>query len=479
MDGSLGAFNMILLAVPGIALKIAVRAFYGRRRLLARDPLEATLSLAGTLLIVLAVLGTIIGLIGVWWLLIVLGVLLLIAYLMVVDRLRRAEHKALLWSLATAAEKGIPLSEAARAYADETMGHTGARAMRLAQALEQGQPLPAAAEAARLRMNPAMRLAVGLGESLGTLGPAMKQQLDDAQQGEGAVRDSVIRFAWLGLVVIVMAGINTFVMLKIVPVYVRMFEEFELELPGPTVMLIEMCESIVQPAGILLALAGVAMFLLVVLLAAGLIILLIERVRGGDKREGMPLHWRIIAIVAIGLAILIFIAFPFSIPILMLLAVASFLAGWLPRDLPVVWRIFRRYDGALVMRGLAVGIRRGLPLPQALAAVTEHYPIRRICRLLGVVSAEVAFGHVWQQSLERSKLISAADAAVLAAAERVGNLPWALEEMADSAIRRQLYRTQVVLQFLFPPVLVLIGGFVAFVMTSLFLPLIALIQGLT
>ena len=479
MDGSLGAFNMILLAVPGIALKIAVRAFYGRQRLLARDPLEATLSLAGTLLIVLAVLGTIIGLIGVWWLLIVLGILLLVAYLMVVDRLRRAEHRALLWSLATAAEKGIPLSEAARAYADETLGHTGSRALRLALALEQGQPLPAAAAAARLRMNPAMRLAVGLGESLGTLGPAMKQQLDDAQQGEGAVRDSVVRFAWLGLVVIVLAGINTFVMLKIVPVFERMFMEFELELPAPTVLLIDMCKRIVEPAGILLAIAGLAMFLLVVLLAAGLIILLIERVRGGDRREGMPLHWRLIAIVAIGLAILILIAFPFSIPVVMLLAVASFLAGWLPRDLPVVWRIFRRYDGALVMRGLAVGIRRGLPLPQALAAVTDHYPIRRICRLLNVVSAEISFGHVWHQSLERSKLISGADAAVLAAAERVGNLPWALEEMAESAIRRQLYRTQLVLQFLFPPVLLLIGGFVAFVITSLFLPIIALIQGLT
>ena len=34
----------------------------------------------------------------------------------------------------------------------------------------------------------------------------------------------------------------------------------------------------------------------------------------------------------------------------------------MPRDLPVVWRLFRRYDGALVMRGLALAVRRGLPL---------------------------------------------------------------------------------------------------------------------
>ena len=478
MDGSLGAFNMILLAIPGIALKIAVRAFYGRQRLLARDPLEATLSLAGTLLIVLAVLGTIIGLIGVWWLLIILGVLLLVAYLMVVDRLRRSEHKALLWSLATAAEKGIPLSEAARAYADETLGHTGARAMRLAQALEQGQPLPAAASAARLRMSPAMRLAVGLGESLGTLGPAMKQQLDEAKQAEAAVRDSIVRFAWLGLVVIVLVGINGFVMLKIVPVFEKMFQEFELELPTPTLLLINVSNLIVKSSAYFFFAIGIAMVGLIVLLCVGFAVFLFDVLRGQTKRDRTPLVWKIIMVLGAGLVVLFLLAFPLGIPILLLLAVAAFLSGWFPRDLPVIWRFFRRYDGALVMRGLAVAVRRGLPLPQALSAVADHYPIRHVCRVLDVVESEIAFGHVWHESLRRSKLISRADAAVLAAAERVGNLPWALEEMAESALRRQLYRTQIVLQLLFPPVLLLVGLFVTFVVVSLFLPLIALVQGL-
>jgi type II secretory pathway component PulF len=328
-------------------------------------------------------------------------------------------------------------------------------------------------------MNPGLQLAVGLGEALGMLGPAMKQQLDDSQQAEGELRDSVMRFAWLGLIVLALAGINTFVMLKIVPVYARMFEEFELELPGPTVLLVEICKSIVEPAGFLLAAAALAVLGMALLLVAGLCIWFIDRIRGGDKREGMPLSWKLIAIVTTGLALFVLIAFPPAIPILMLLAVACFLAGWLPRDLPLVWRIFRRYDGALVMRGLAIAVRRGLPLPQALAAVTDHYPIRRICQLLGVATAEVSFGHVWQDALRRTKLISEADAAVLAAAERAGNLPWALEEMAESAMRRQLYKTQLVLQILFPPVLLVIAGFVAFVMVSLFMPLIALIQGLS
>lgn len=479
MDGTLGAFNLILLAVPGIALKIAVRAFYGRRQALSRDPLEASLSLAGTLLIVMAVVGTIIGLIGVWWLLIILGVLILIAYLVVIDRLRRAEHKALVWSLAIAAEKGIPLAEAARAYSDETLGHTGARALRLAQALEQGQPLAGAARYARLRIGPPMRLAIGLGESLGMLGPAMKQQLDDSQQADAALREAVVRFAWLGVIVLALVSINTFVMLKIVPVFEKMFQEFELELPTPTMLLINISNLIVKSSEYFFLAMGLAVIGLILLMVVGFVIFVVDVLRGQTKRDQTPLWRKVIWVVGAGLVVLFLLSFPLGIPVLMLLAIAAYMAGWLPRDLPVIWRLFRRYDGALVMRGLAIAVRRGLPLPQAIAAVADNYPIRRICRVLDIVEAEISSGQVWQESLRRTKLISRADAAVLAAAERAGNLPWALEEMAESAIRRQLYRTQIFLQLLFPPVLLLIGTFVMFVVVSLFMPLIALIQGLT
>ena len=43
-----------------------------------------------------------------------------------------------------------------------------------------------------------------------------------------------------------------------------------------------------------------------------------------------------------------------------------------------------------------------------------------------------------------------ADHAVLQAAQRVGNLPWAMQEMADSARRRFFYRLQGIIQTVFP-----------------------------
>jgi type II secretory pathway component PulF len=277
----------------------------------------------------------------------------------------------------------------------------------------------------------------------------------------------------------VLASINTFVMIRIVPVYAKMFEEFELNLPRATGLLIEMSDSIVKSWEYFFLAIGFVVIGLSLLLVVAFVIFVVDVMRGQTKRDQTPLWRKIIWVAGAGLVVLLLLSFPLGIPMLLLLAAAAFMAGWFPRDLPVVWRLFRRYDGALVMRGLAIAVRRGLPLPQALDAVAEHFPISRITRLLEIVSAEVAFGHVWHESLRRVKLISGADAAVLAAAERAGNLPWALEEMAESAIRRQFYRTQLVLQLLFPPLLLVIGGFVAFIMVSLFMPLIALIQGLS
>src|SRR6185436_13106190 len=145
---------------------------------------------------------------------------------------RYSQHRALLWSLAAAAQRGVPLAEAARAYADETLGDTGLRALALAESIERGETLSTAVRIARLRMGAAIQLAVRLGERLGLLGPAIGQQLHDTQHIDAAVRDVFGRFVYLAVVVIVMMGISTFLMLRIMPVYQRMFQEFGIRLPA-------------------------------------------------------------------------------------------------------------------------------------------------------------------------------------------------------------------------------------------------------
>jgi type II secretory pathway component PulF len=425
LNQSLGPFALILLVIPAVALRIAIRALFGRKRLSVADPMQVLLSLASSLMFVLAGIGVITGLLGFWFLFIPLPFIGIILALMLLDRTRRSEHRGLVWALAAAANRGIPLPEAARAYADETLGDTGVRAMALAENLERGQTLTQAARRARLRLGTAMKLAVQLGESLGSLSPAMRQQLDDSQQIDGTLRDAIGRFFYLGTIIIVMNGVCTFVMLKIVPVFQRMFEEFGLKLPAMTILVIDASNWFVN------------------------------------------FGWLPIM--------------PFLTLLLptFLLAALLYYAGWFPRNLPVVWRLFKRYDGALVMRGLALGIRRGMPLPPALRLVAESYPLSIIRWRLRTAAERVEAGLDWCESLRQTGLIAQADAAVLRAAQRAGNLPWALEEMADSALRRQVMHIMAWLQILFPIALVGVGIFVFVFVCGLFLPLISLIQGLT
>ena len=153
--------------------------------------------------------------------------------------------------------------------------------------------------------------------------------------------------------------------------------------------------------------------------------------------------------------------------------------GAFPRGFPLIWPLFRRYDGAIVMRGLALSLRRGLPMPEALKLVEESYPLPVVGRRLKWARQRVENGQDWRQALLSVSLISQADAAVLAAAERVGNLDWALEEMASSSLRRQAHRVQIGLQILFPVLLLSVGLVVFIIVCGLFMPLISLIQGLS
>ena len=421
----LGPVNLLLLVPPAAALIVAMRILFGRSRRAAPEPMQVLMSVSSVTMLVMVVLGLLLGTIGPFLIFIPLPLICIVLGLMVWDRTRRSEHRGLIWALASAAGRGIPLPEAARAFADETPSRTGARSLRLAESLERGQPLSTATRSARLRMGTPVRMTVRLAESLGLLGPAMKQQIEESQQIDAALREAIGRFFYLATVVIVMQGVLTFTMLKIVPVFQKMFEEFGLKLPALTNLVINLSNWFV--------------------------------LRG----------W--------------FLLVPFSAIFLpcFFIAATLYYVGWFPRGWPIWWWLFRRYDGAVVMRGLALAVRRGLPMPEALKLVEESYPLPIVSRRLAHVRQGVERGQAWQQCLVQERLISRGDAAVLGAAERVGNLDWALDEMAASGLRRQAHRVQIALQILFPVLLMSVGLVVFIIVCGLFMPLISLIQGLS
>jgi type II secretory pathway component PulF len=76
-------------------------------------------------------------------------------------------------------------------------------------------------------------------------------------------------------------------------------------------------------------------------------------------------------------------------------------------------------------------------------------------------------------------LIRGAEAAVFQAAERAGNLAWALDEMANSNIRRLTYRLRAWLNVLFPLLVLVFGGCVLVIGVGILQPLFQMIASLS
>ncbi|MDP6469159.1 MAG: type II secretion system F family protein [Pirellulaceae bacterium] len=153
--------------------------------------------------------------------------------------------------------------------------------------------------------------------------------------------------------------------------------------------------------------------------------------------------------------------------------------GWLPRDFPVANWLTRRYDGALVMRTLGLAAQEQRPFSNVIAILARLYPKRSVRGSLDEAGRRINRGEPWTESLQRTGIIREADGTVLEAAERTGNIAWALEEMADSGMRRWVFRLRIVLNVLFPILVLVLGLIVAFLVIGLFVPLTSLIEGMS
>ena len=422
MNDTLGPFNLVLLAIPGLALLLCMRLLYGRKPSAVPDSALLMLRTAGRLMVGTAFGGVVFAGLGPAGFILIL--VFLVVQLMVLDRRMRLEHQALLASIGVAAEKGIPLPEVVLAFADEMNSAGARRALWLVQALQQGVPLDQALSYAWIKCSTATRMAVRVGISLGALSPALRSQAETSHELETVVRPMFMRWIYLLHLLLVGEFIVIFIMIWIVPVFDKMFAEFGLKLPVMTILLINFSRWVVDYG------------------------------------------WPIFFLLSMGA----FVA--------CLASIFSFI-GWLPRSMPILNRLFRRYDGAIVLRSLALAIRRGQSVHASLRLMADIYPLGTVRNWLSKAADRVERGEDWCAALRKVRLIDRTDEVVLRSAQGAGNLPWALEEMAESLLRREMYRWQAWYNIISPLLILALGACVAFVCVALFLPLVGLIQGLS
>jgi type II secretory pathway component PulF len=384
-----------------------------RSVLLALAVVFCKILLAFTVLVAL-VFGLVAGLLP--------GIIVAIVLIAAVVRYRRSEMRYLIANLAEAAERGIPLETVAMAYAQEGSGSLAKRARNLADYLDAAMPLSLALSRSRLALSPEVQLAADVGEKTGTLPQSLKKTLSQSAEYERIQGAMVLRFFYLLWVLFMAIFVLTFVMLKIIPTFEMLFQDYGMRLPMATQLMIQISRVCAQFGFVLLPL-----LLLVCVFAA--------------------------------------------------MATLAYM-GLSMRGVPIVGRLYSTIDSTSVLRLLSVAVREKRPLVGNLELLAAYAPVSLSRSRLHRAIRQLTDGAHWCDALQHARLLTRAQAAVLKAAERAGNLAWALEEMADSAVRRTVLRAQAVLNVLFPGAILVFGLGVMFAAVSILLPLFDLINKL-
>jgi type II secretory pathway component PulF len=412
------------LILLGLALRMAVRITYGARGAEPGDPIYVFLHTSALVLIGLGILPAVLGgtatLVGG-----ILGLLAVTTFVEVVVYRRVTQRRSMAKMLALLVERGRQLDSSVLFAGQALRGIVGRAADRLLAELGRGASLVEAVAKHPRALPPEALAYVAAGQTADAQAAALRE-LCRGDEGEMAAawRACIDRIAYLAFILMIMATVLTFIMIKIVPDFQNIFEEFDIELPQMTWLAIMVTEFFTQYAAAPVIMAS-AIFLLGSLLVG--------------------------------------ICYLCDIPLLR----------------PWTDMLFFRRRSAHVLRILSVATEAREPLAEVLRRVTGVFPSDTLRHRLRPVVAAVRGGADWRDALMNAGIISHSERALLNAAERAGNLPWALRQIAMRREKRAVYRLMAAVQVLFPIAILAFAMFVAFFVVSLFIPLVKLIDALT
>ena len=169
----------------------------------------------------------------------------------------------------------------------------------------------------------------------------------------------------------------------------------------------------------------------------------------------------------------------------MLLAAVLVLAGRAAREQRqpewlTAWlgRWFVRRDTPEILRALARFTRQKRSVGDGLKVLAERCFGSATRARLQRVQKGVSAGQSCWTALEQAGLIHGRERALLQAAERTGNLPWALEQTADRIQQHRQYRLACWLETVRPALTIALGALVAWVCVAFLLSLVKLVNEL-
>lgn len=338
----------------------------------------------------------------------------------IVARRWTSQQDSLLWMLAIAADHGMPLATTVRAFAEQFGYRYRRGALQLAERLERGKSLADALEASRELTSPDARLLVRAGQESGRVGQTLRATVS-ARSELASLRTGVAaKLSYLLGLLLIVQLIGGFCLYFIMPKYEAIFMDFGVGLPDVTIWVIHVGHFFAK-----------------------------------------YFFW------VPPLTVILLIWIPFAV------------ASWSGLNAPILSRFFKRRHATLILRSLGPFVEAGLPIERGMDMLADHYPTRWVRRKLTKAALRVHQGTDWRAALAAEGLIREADREALSAAAVVGNLPWAMNDLADAADRRGRVRIEAWAQTLYPAGVVLMGVVVLFLGMGFFAPLVRLMGRLS
>ncbi len=331
--------------------------------------------------------------------------------------------------LATLLSSGLALLRALRTIRDQQKGGAAAVVESLAAEVEQGLLL-SQAMAKHPKSFPRVYIAmVRAGENSGSIDSVLNRLAEFAEK-DAKLRGKIkAAMAYPTVIVVVATGIVAFIMLKIVPVFVTIFKDFEAgSLPPPTCFLIFL-------SGFLTT--------------------------------------------RLWLGILILVTIVVMYRILYRIPTARYMIDSVKLKIPLAGPVTYKTIIARFARTLATLITSGVPILTAFEIVQETVSNHVISRAIGKVHDEVKEGAGVSNPMIKTNVFPPMLTNMVAVGEETGTLDAMLDKVADT-YEDEVDRSVEALSSMIEPILIVfMGGVVGFIVIALFMPLIKLAMSMS
>jgi type IV pilus assembly protein PilC len=269
---------------------------------------------------------------------------------------------------------------------------------------------------------------VRAGEAGGALEAILQRLADFKEKSQSLKRKIKGAMVYPIVVITVAVTIVGFILYFIIPKFEAIFEDFGVDLPKMTVVLISASKFVVEYAPACIA-APFVMFIIIKLLY---------------KTK-----------------------------------IGSYVLDWIVLRIPVMGQIAGKSTVARTMRTLGTLVTSGVPILESIAIVRETADNAVFERCFERIYDSIREGETISVPLKQSRLVDDIVVNMIDVGEETGDLDTMLNKIADNYDEEVEVLVETLMSLLEPLMIVVLGGIVGFIVIALFLPLVQLISKLS